>query len=486
MEDGSIMKYEKVSPFFTCILCDRVLRNATTISECLDTFCRECIERKIIDENLNHCPICNVDLGCSPLDKLRTDNNKITMISKVLTSTEKHLGNVASTQVVSNKRKKSQVSLKSYAKKAKRDSKKIKKEVRKGKQIQQEAKQLQEELPITPQEPKTPASDIAVAADVKKDAEQQRGIEILDEVSTILSARKAKNVARKKFIRTELDSTSQPDKVHPKFHGGNNDDNRPQLETFTETPKIRFKSFSKPESSNQQTVFKNVSRDKAELRKEKAAVSEPLNWFVETTKADNSLNNTPQQGNGVIPMLVDSSDSDSRNVSKAAVNKHCNHQTEAGGDQNESGPSKSSSLKFKIRRVDTTQEKRVRFSEDLNLPAPPEVESKKDLGPVWFSLIASKDRELGALPQISSHYLKVQDGSLTVSYIKKYLVKKLDLTSEAEVEILLGGKPVYCSMQVQNLMELWLETMSKKEMIETSVGSSAEDFVMVLSYGRKA
>lgn len=37
----------------------------------LITVCRECIERKIVDENLNHCPICNVDLGCSPLDKLR-------------------------------------------------------------------------------------------------------------------------------------------------------------------------------------------------------------------------------------------------------------------------------------------------------------------------------------------------------------------------------------------------------------------------------
>ncbi|CAK8572123.1 unnamed protein product [Lathyrus sativus] len=487
MEDGAVFKYEKVSSFFTCVLCDRVLRNATVISECLHTFCRECIERKIVDENLNHCPTCNVDLGGSPLDKLRTDKNTMALISKVLTSTRKYFEtneNVVSTQVVTNKRKNSQSSSQSKAKKAKRDSKKFKKEVKKGKKILQEPRQLQEEVLITPQAPKTQASEIAVAADVKNDAKQQRGIEILDEVSTILSARKAKNVARKKFIRTELDSTSQPDKV---TSDGKKDDFFPRLETFTETPKIRFKSSSKPESSNQKSVLKNVSSDKAEIRKEKAAaVSEPLNWFVETANADKSLNDSTLQGNGVIPMLVDSSDNDnSRSVSKVDVNKHCSHQTEAGGDQNESGPSKSSSLKFKIKRVDTNQEKRVRFSEDLNLPAPPETETKKEFGPFWFSLIASKDRELGPLPQISSHYLRVKDGSLTVSYIKKYLVQKLDLASEAEVEILLGGKPVYCSMQVQNLMEMWLETMSKKEMIETSVGSSAEDFVMVLSYGRK-
>lgn len=177
----------------------------------------------------------------------RTDNNKITMISKILTSTKKHFKkdeNVASTQVVTKKRKNSRASSQSKAKKAKRDSKKIKKEIRKGKRVQREPKQLLEELPITPLEPKTTAAEISVAADVKKDATQQRGIEILDEVSTILSARKAKSVARKKFIRTELDSTSQPDKV---TSDGKKDDILPRLEAFTETPKIRFKvkgSFS--------------------------------------------------------------------------------------------------------------------------------------------------------------------------------------------------------------------------------------------------
>jgi hypothetical protein len=55
-----------------------------------------------------------------------------------------------------------------------------------------------------------------------------------------------------------------------------------------------------------------------------------------------------------------------------------------------------------------------------------------------------------------------------------------------QVEILLRGKPVLCSMRLQNLVEMWLETMPKNERIQTSVGSSAKDFVMVLSYSRKA
>lgn len=35
------------------------------------TVCRKCIDKKLIDEKLHHCPVCNADLGCSPLDKLR-------------------------------------------------------------------------------------------------------------------------------------------------------------------------------------------------------------------------------------------------------------------------------------------------------------------------------------------------------------------------------------------------------------------------------
>ncbi|WJX18939.1 RING-type E3 ubiquitin transferase [Trifolium repens] len=470
----------KLLTCFTCPLCNNIFRNATSISECLDIFCRECIERKLIDEKLNHCPVCKVDLGCSPLDKLKTDNNWKTIQDHLVTSEGKIMTaeNVPSTPLVTKIRKNSQTYSKSNAKKAKTASKKIMKYVRKGKKIQEKPKQLQEELPITPQAPKAPASELSVVEDVKKDVKQQGGIEILDEVSTILSARRAKIAARKKFIRTELTPTAQPDKVTV---DEKKDDMRPWLETVTETPKIRFKNSSKPESSSQKIVFKNVSRDNAESLKEKAVMCEPLNCLVETTKKNNSPNNSTMQENGIIPMLVDSSDNDSHHVTKFEVKNHCNnHQTELEDNQNDP---KSSSLKFKLKRV---EEKRVKFFEDLNLPALPENESKEDFGSFWFSLVASKEQELGALPQISSPYLRVKDGSLPVSHIKKYIVKKLNLANEAEVEILLEGKPVLCSMKLQNLMEMWLETMSKNERVETSVGSSAKDFVMVLSYRRKA
>ena len=34
--------------------------------------CRKCIYKKLSDEEMECCPICNIDLGCVPLEKLRS------------------------------------------------------------------------------------------------------------------------------------------------------------------------------------------------------------------------------------------------------------------------------------------------------------------------------------------------------------------------------------------------------------------------------
>lgn len=48
------------------------------------------------------------------------------------------------------------------------------------------------------------------------------------------------------------------------------------------------------------------------------------------------------------------------------------------------------------------------------------------------------------------------------------------------------GQPVLPSLQLHNLVDLWFRTASTSKKIPASVGSSAKDFVMVLSYCRKA
>ncbi|XP_015575880.1 E3 ubiquitin protein ligase DRIP2 isoform X2 [Ricinus communis] len=69
------VKRDTIAACMTCPLCDMLLKDATTISECLHTFCRKCIYKKISDEGVECCPICNIDLGCVPLEKLRPDHN---------------------------------------------------------------------------------------------------------------------------------------------------------------------------------------------------------------------------------------------------------------------------------------------------------------------------------------------------------------------------------------------------------------------------
>uniref|UniRef100_J3LSP7 RING-type domain-containing protein n=1 Tax=Oryza brachyantha TaxID=4533 RepID=J3LSP7_ORYBR len=59
----------------TCPLCRGLLREATAITECLHTFCKECIMEKIDDEEVDCCPVCNINLGCDPEEKLRPDHN---------------------------------------------------------------------------------------------------------------------------------------------------------------------------------------------------------------------------------------------------------------------------------------------------------------------------------------------------------------------------------------------------------------------------
>lgn len=65
------VKRETLESCMTCPLCNKLLKEATTISLCLHTFCRKCIYEKLSDEGMDCCPVCDIELGCLPVDKLR-------------------------------------------------------------------------------------------------------------------------------------------------------------------------------------------------------------------------------------------------------------------------------------------------------------------------------------------------------------------------------------------------------------------------------
>ncbi|RVW54948.1 E3 ubiquitin protein ligase DRIP2 [Vitis vinifera] len=78
-----------------------------------------------------------------------------------------------------------------------------------------------------------------------------------------------------------------------------------------------------------------------------------------------------------------------------------------------------------------------------------------------------------------------RDVNVPVSFIQKYLMRKLDLTSETEVEIKCMGQPVLPTLQLHNLVDLWLQTASTSQRVPASIGSSGKEFVMVLAYARR-
>ncbi|XP_019106925.3 E3 ubiquitin protein ligase DRIP2 [Beta vulgaris subsp. vulgaris] len=107
--------------------------------------------------------------------------------------------------------------------------------------------------------------------------------------------------------------------------------------------------------------------------------------------------------------------------------------------------------------------------------------------PIWFTLVAAKDQKGEAsLPHISPNCLRIKDENLPISVVRKYIAKKLNLTNEHEVEIMLHGHPVIPSLRLRNLVDVWCQTApSGTQEIQTSVGNSAKDFVLLLSYARK-
>lgn len=60
--------------------------NFTSVSLCplYYAVCRKCINKKINDEDLDHCPVCKIDLGCTPAEKLRYSSRDISLYESIM------------------------------------------------------------------------------------------------------------------------------------------------------------------------------------------------------------------------------------------------------------------------------------------------------------------------------------------------------------------------------------------------------------------
>ncbi|KAM0934829.1 putative protein LAX PANICLE 2 [Dioscorea sansibarensis] len=104
---------------------------------------------------------------------------------------------------------------------------------------------------------------------------------------------------------------------------------------------------------------------------------------------------------------------------------------------------------------------------------------------VWFILQTKQNQGREPfLPQIPKSYLRIKDGRMTVRLLKKYLVNKLGLEDESQVEITCKGQELLPSWTLQYVRDnVWF---SGETMMVLLPESPAADQVMTLQYGRPA
>lgn len=83
IEEDIIIKIRDVNPHIICSLCAGYLIDATSIVECLHTFCKKCIVKHL--QVSKHCPTCNVKVHeTQPFLNLRSDRTLQDIVYKLV------------------------------------------------------------------------------------------------------------------------------------------------------------------------------------------------------------------------------------------------------------------------------------------------------------------------------------------------------------------------------------------------------------------
>ncbi|KAK8654737.1 hypothetical protein V6N13_107337 [Hibiscus sabdariffa] len=106
--------------------------------------------------------------------------------------------------------------------------------------------------------------------------------------------------------------------------------------------------------------------------------------------------------------------------------------------------------------------------------------------PIWFCLLASQETKGMALPQIPKPFIHAKNGDLEVSFVNKYLARKLNLKHESEVEVMCLGHPLISDLTLNDLIEIWLEATSgiRPVPVKARYRRDVRNFLMELTYRR--
>ncbi|XVF31100.1 hypothetical protein REPUB_Repub16aG0116500 [Reevesia pubescens] len=472
------VKREILESCMTCPLCNKLLKEATTISLCLHTFCRKCIYEKLSDEGIDCCPVCDIELGILPVDKLRPDHNLHDIRAKIFPFKRRK---VRAPEVMP-----------STLPPAKRKERSLSSLVVSTPKVPIQSGLTGRRTKATARKRVAAFRGCSFSAEepLKKEdfaEDNPSGSCSPDSLNKISQSKRQVKEAGERFFMI----------IH-KFELCS----KIALSILKTSPSsLNLQNFSSAQPSSEQRS--NEDTDDVEMMEGKADLWTPLNCLVEAANRKSSKlaqglaasKTEPHNGPDCHSYVPETkADPEPPTVPDGTLCIPKSKSKEHGQNsivQHEQNGTNLITRPVKRRRLHAAAQKKAAASEEqaafarVMLDALGAKRNRKN-SPIWFSLVASED-QVGhtSLPQISACYLRIKDGKMPVSFIQKYLVKKLDLTSESEVEIICRDQRVLPTLQLHDLVDLWFRTASTAKKVPASVGSSAKDFVMVLYYCRK-
>ncbi|KAG6537867.1 E3 ubiquitin protein ligase DRIP2-like [Zingiber officinale] len=404
------VKRKLLAACMTCPICNKLIRDATTISECLHTFCRKCIFEKLDEEETDCCPVCNIHLGCLPVEKLRADHNLQDLRAKIFPIKKPKVGASDSAPSVTLPVRRKEISLSSLVVNTPR---------------------VTIQTGPSGRRKKTVGNRAAATHHGSESYKNE------DDTTDKFAMQSSLNGNSTKHALNRRQAAFDPD-------NSNNDVNKDTGNSATAIP------------------------DKAELWK-------PLNCLVEAANRTKSFRSTPQ--NSFIKAEQKEVPDGEISTNKTRVMEHI-HKSKSQDEKNHAA------MTIKARRLKSVSQKRRNIANSSQtIHDASNTQSDKRTTPFWFSLVSSFDQSGGSsFPQISTNYLRIKDGNIPVSYIQKYLVKKLNLFNEDEVEITCRNEPVMPTMSLNNVVAQWLRGTPPSQRLPAVIGTSAKDFIVMLGY----
>ncbi|KAJ1293662.1 hypothetical protein BS78_01G086000 [Paspalum vaginatum] len=440
------VRREALAARMTCPLCRGLLREATAITQCLHTFCRDCIMEKINDEDLDCCPVCKIDLGCDPEEKLRPDHNLQDIRNKVFPIKTRNVDSPKTKITLPAKRK--QRSLSSLVV----DTPSV--AMRTG----LTGKRTKATRRAAASDATSPGNNGAMKLPTKSESRDQK-----TEKSSQSQSTKAATTANKTGCQYQkkTDKTSAPHSSKAAT-AANKKQRIADIEVSSKTSSEDRKNGKTVEKED---LCKPSNRLVYAASKTKASRSKLKIHVVDAEQIKNKEGELPVRKKEAENEVV---------IPETSLREHSNKPSPK--EDNNGSSSEFAPLEEKATAENNSNQRLLSSASVLHDP-------KRT--PVWFSLVAlSNQKEDPQLPQLSNNYLRVRDGSLHISSVQRYIMKKLDLASENEVEIICHGEPVSPSSTLLGLVELWLRRETS-EPVQTSLGAPANEFVMALGYRRR-